>query len=400
MEETDTLAIKEDEKISAEEKLSEIRDFVPKDLHPPKDIPEAEIQNAENSAINIVKKILANPDDRANIRDATGLGEDIQNEANREFTLLRTSLGNVMDRMRRGEKSIPDDLKHLRKIMDQINPYPAIEQLKRSQTAGFFSRLIRGVPGIGKVLSDIAQRYETVQTQINAIIQSLQAGSDKLLENSIEIEERYKNLKMMQKQIKVRGYQLQLILSKLEEAKPDLEISQLKQAVQKGLVRIMRRLQNLKITENAFAQFFVTMNTTMDNHETLRDAVLAMINLTRPVLENGLALKIAQQDERNIAEALRVSQDYLGNLMVSISEDSMEGAANIAKVANEPLVRFQDLVKSYKVLVNRMDEAAEIEKKMMESAKKNIIQLEEMTTHLEGRAESREAAREAVRKLD
>ena len=64
----------------------------------------------------------------------------------------------------------------------------------------------------------------------------------------------------------------------------------------------------------------------------------------------------------------------------------MEGAANIAKVANEPLVRFQDLVRSYKVLVNRMDEAAEIERKMMESAKKNIIQLEEMTTHLEGRA--------------
>ena len=204
----------------------------------------------------------------------------------------------------------------------------------------------------------------------------------------------------MQKHIKVRCYQLQLIFSKLEEAKTKLEISQLQQAIHKALVRIMRRLQNLKVTENAFAQFFVTMNVTMDNHENLRDAVLSMINLTRPVLENGLALKIAQQDERQIAAALSASQDYLGNLMLSISQDSMESAADIAKVANEPLIRFQDLVKSYKVLVTRMDEAAEIENKMMESAKKNIAQLEDMTAHLEERAKAQETAREAVSKLD
>jgi uncharacterized protein YaaN involved in tellurite resistance len=359
-----------------------------------------EIQNAESRVLTIVDNILKDPEDRSNVRDATKFGEEIQTEANSEFTLLRTSLGNVMDRMKKGEKGIPDDLKKLREIMDQINPYPAIEQLKRSQTAGFFSRMLRRVPAVGKVLFNIAQRYESVQTQINAVIQSLQAGGDKLLENSIEIEERYKNLKMMQKHIKVRCYQLQLIFSKLEESKTKLEVSQLQQAVQKALVRIMRRLQNLKVTEHAFAQFFVTMNVTMDNHENLRDALLSMINLTRPVLENGLALKIAQQDERQIAAALSASQDYLGNLMVSISEDSMESAADIAKVANEPLIRFQDLVKSYKVLVTRMDEAAEIENKMVKSAKKNITQLEDMTTHLEERAKAQETAREAVRKID
>ena len=53
-----------------------------------------------------------------------------------------------------------------------------------------------------------------------------------------------------------------------------------------------------------------------------------------------------------------------------------------------------------KVLVSRMDEAAEIENKMMESTKKNITQLEEMTTHLEERAVAQETAREAVRKVE
>jgi hypothetical protein len=37
---------------------------------------------------------------------------------------------------------------------------------------------------------------------------------------------------------------------------------------------------------------------------------------------------------------------------------------------------------------------------MMDSAKKNIAQLEEMTTHLEERAGARETARETVRKVE
>jgi uncharacterized protein YaaN involved in tellurite resistance len=281
--------------------------------------------------------------------------------------------------------------------MDQINPYSAIEQLKRAHTAGFFSRLLRGVPGVGKILADIARRYESVQTQVNAIIHSLNAGSDKLLENSIELEERYRNLKEQQKELKVRGYLLQILLKQLDEARPQLANDSQARAVQKAMVRIMRRFQNLKVTENAFAQFFVTMNVTMDNHENLRDAVQSMVNLTRPVLENGLALKVAQQEERQIAEALAASQDYLGNLILSIAQDSMDSAAQIAKVANEPLIRFQDLVRSYRILVSRIDEAAGIESKMVESARKNIAEIETMTAELEARAKAQEAARDSMR---
>lgn len=323
---------------------ADVSALVSKDVTPIKDIPESEIKHAEELAMVIADKIIQGPDDRSALREAGRLGEEVQAKSNSEFTLLRTSLGRVIDRMKRGEKGVPDDLKRLRDIMDEINPYPALQQLKRAQTAGFLSRLFSRVPGVGKVLSNIAKRYESVQTQIDAIIQSLNAGCDKLLENSLEIEERYKNLKDMQRQLKLRSYQLQVLLRKLEGAKSEVGDATSLQALQKAIVRVVRRLQNLVATENAFAQFFVTMNVTMDNHENLRDAVLSMVNLTRPVLENGLALQIAQQDERQIASALAASQDYLGNLMQSIAEDSMDSAAEIAKVANEPLIRFQDLV--------------------------------------------------------
>jgi uncharacterized protein YaaN involved in tellurite resistance len=371
-----------------------------KDKTPPQGIPPAEIEKAENAAASIAGRILTVPDDRAALREAMSLGQDVQSRSNETFTLMRTSLGQVMDRMAEGDnKGIPNDLMKLRNIMDKINPYPAIEQLKRGQSAGWLSRLFGRVPGVGKILRDIARRYESVQTQVDAIIQSLEAGADKLLENSLEIEERYKHLKEMQGLLKLRGYQLQVILSKLEEAKPNLTNEVEKMTLQKAAAKLTRRLQNLKVTENAFAQFFITMNTTMDNHENLRETVLSMTHLTRPVLENGLALKIAQQEERQIAEAISASQDYLGNLMVNIAEDAMDNAARTAEVVNSPLMKLQDLTKAYRILMDRMNEASQIEARMMDSAKQNIQQLEQMTADLEERASVQEGAREAVRNV-
>jgi len=369
-----------------------------KDMQPPAGIPPAVIEESKKKADEIAGRILNAPGERSFVRDAATLGEDIQAQSNRNFTLMRTSLGKVMDQMAKGEKNnIPDDLMKLRNIMDEINPYSAIEQLKKNQTAGWFSRLFGHIPTIGKILKQIAMKYESVQTQVDSIILSLEAGADKLLENTLEIEERYKNLRLLQDELKIRGWQLQIILTTLEEARAKTNDSVREMSVRKACAKIIRRLQNLKVTENAFAQFFITMNTTMDNHENLREAVLSMANLTRPVLENGLALKIAQQDERKIAEALSSSQEYLGKLMVNIAEDAMDNAALTAEVINSPLIKLQDLTKSYRILMNRMNEASQIEARMTESAKQNIRNLEQMTAEIESQAAAQEAAREALR---
>ncbi|MBF0379057.1 MAG: toxic anion resistance protein [Desulfamplus sp.] len=376
---------------------SETTALLLKDKNPPQGLEPSKVAQAEKIALEIANKILNEPDDRTSLRDATSIGEDIQVNANNTFKLMRTSLGQVMEQVAKGKgQNIPDNLLKLRNIMDDINPYSAIEQLKRQETAGWFSRLFSKVPGVGKILSDIAKKFESVQTQVDAIIQSLEAGADKLLENSIEIEERYKNLKNLQKELKLRSYQLQIIASKLEEVKPKLTDQTQNMTLQKAVAKIIRRLQNLKITENAFSQFFITMNTTMDNHENLRDAVLSMTHLTRPVMENGLALIIAQQEERKIAEALASSQDYLGKLMVDIAESAMDNAAMTAQVVNSPLIKLTDLTKSYKILMNRMDEASKIEAKMVESAKQNILQLDSMTKDLEERAKAQENVRDII----
>jgi len=373
-------------------------ELVPAVLEPPHGVEEDQVRKAEEDAKGLLSMILEDPDDRGSTRRIIHVGESTQSQANKDFKLLRTSLGTVMERMRETGQttSLPADLNKLRRVMDEINPYPAIEQMKKARTAGFFSRLFGRVPGVGKVLSDIARRYESVQTQVDAVIQSLESGTDKLLENSLELEERYRSLKQLQAEVKLAAYQLQVLLRELQACKDKAGDEMRQKAIQMAENRAIRRLQNLKVTENALAQFFVTINTTLDNHENLRDAVRSMINLVRPVLENGLALQIAQQEEKQIAQALEATQDYLGELMVSVAQESMDNAAEVARITNQPLARFQDLVKAYTILSTRMQETQKIEAQMLETARQNISQLDTITDELERHAQAQEAGREVT----
>ncbi len=370
------------------------------------DLPAEQKPELERAADDIATRILAAPEDRALMREITVSSENFQTAANDEFRLLRTSLGNLMDKVKahggEGSTSIPEDLLRLRQIMDEMNPYSALEQIKRGQNAGFFSRLFRKVPGVGKILADIAIKYESVQTQVDAITMALDAGKDRLLENSIEIEERYRHLKALQAKVKSEGYKLVRVYEILKNARTKAEAegdAALAQRLARAEAKVMRRAQNLAVTANAFSQFFVTMNLTLDNHENLSDAITAMVNLTRPVLENGLALKVAQQDEKQIAEALEQTQDYLGKLMVAVAEDARENMDRVADVANRPLARFEDLLRSYQILKLAMEEVGQKEAAMVQAAEQNVAQLNAMTTELERMAQDQEDVRAAGKTL-
>ncbi len=344
----------------------------------------------------IAVRFIESPDDRSLLRDLTAKEDDFQSNANEQFSLLRTSLGRLMGQVKEtgSSTSVPDDLKRLRNIMDEINPYTAIEEMQKAKNGWAIMRFIKRVPGVGQILADIARKYESVQSTVDAIIISLEGGRDRLTENSIELEDRYAQLKDLQVRAKAQGYKLKLIYDKLTEAEATAD-PEVKSRLARVRAKLMRRIQNLAVTCQMFSQFFVTMNTTLDNHENLSDAISSMISLTRPVLENGLALKIAQQDEKEIAAALEATQDYLGKLMVHIAEDARDNAAYVTEVANKPLANFQDLVKSYSILKQSLQITQEKEAAMVATAEQNVAELNRMTAELEQAAKEQETARAA-----
>ena len=364
-------------------------------------LPAEEIVKANEVAQQLAATLLEDPDNRSVLREMTSLGQGSQDRCNGEFHLMRKSLGSTMKKMKSGEKNeLPGNMLAMRGAMDQMNPYPALEQLKQVKDLkgmkGWMARTFKKVPKVGAILYDIAVKYESLQNQVDAIVGGLRLGSDRLLENVLEIEQRYINLQDLQKVIQLKAYQVELIWSVLEKAKEQSEEDSVKQKLQAAVVKCARRAQNLRITEQAFNQFFITMNMTMDTHDSLRDGILSMITLTRPVLENGLALQVAQQEEREIAEALSANQDYLGNMMKQIATSAAENSEYVNELVNSPLMKVKDLTDSYNILMKSMEKNELAQSKMVEGAKVAVEQLKGMSDTLEKKADAQAGARKSM----
>ena len=200
--------------------------------------------------------------------------------------------------------------------------------------------------------------------------------------------------------IQLKAYQVEMIWSALEKAKEQNEDDAITQKLQAAIVKSARRAQNLRITEQAFNQFFITMNMTMDTHDSLRDGILSMITLTRPVLENGLALQVAQQEEREIAEALASNQEYLGNMMKQIATSAAENSEYVTDLVNSPLMKVKDLTDSYNILMRSMEKNELKQSKMVEGAKEAVEQLKAMSDTLEKKANAQGDARKSISNVD
>ena len=94
---------------------------------------------------------------------------------------------------------IPRTLIELRHTMDEINPNVL------SQPTGI-AKWVGKVPGVGTVLKRIAVKYESVQTQIDHIMNGLRHGKDKLLQDNAELEQLYEQVGQAQRGVQESAY--------------------------------------------------------------------------------------------------------------------------------------------------------------------------------------------------
>ena len=128
---------------------------------------------------------------------------------------------------------IPRSLVELRHTMDEINPHVLSQP-------GKISKILGRVPAIGKVLKRIAVKYESVQTQIDAIMAGLRSGKDRLLQDNIELEQLYQQVRQSQFGIQQSAYMGELLWQKLEEGINENTDSSERQKLQAMMHRVAR----------------------------------------------------------------------------------------------------------------------------------------------------------------
>ncbi|MEO5344560.1 MAG: toxic anion resistance protein, partial [Gammaproteobacteria bacterium SHHR-1] len=108
------------------------------------------------------------------------MGMDLQREAARRSAMLKQPLSKLMQDSEEGGQ-VATSLIDLKTEVEELDP------THLDLEAGWFSRLLGYIPGVGTPLKRYFSRYESASTTIDAIIKSLEAGREQLKRDNITL---------------------------------------------------------------------------------------------------------------------------------------------------------------------------------------------------------------------
>lgn len=345
----------------------------------PATLPPEAVSDIQSKAITISNDFETKSQDREFMNGLMNLGSEAQQNASRKLELLKGKVGTLLNDLDGEGAKIPKDLVDLRMMLDKINPH-------KIEKKGFFSKLLGKVPGVGDRLKEIAVRYESVQTQIDIIVNNIREGRDTLIRDNISLEQLYDDVKFQQVAVQKNAYLGELLIAELEKRVAAAADPVLKQKLEMALHAIAMRVQDLRTMEQVNMQFFVSIDLTTNNNHLLAQAVDRTLTVTTNVITVGLAIAAALANQKRTMEATKATQEYAGNILAINAAAIRQQTSEIAQMYNSPVLALEKVQKSYDDLMAAMDEVEKVKRQGIETAKKGMAQLSDMSQSLSKKA--------------
>ncbi len=346
---------------------------------PPTALPPEALNELQTKALTVSGDFETKSQDREFMNSLMNLGSEAQQNASRKLDLLKSKVGTLLSDLDGEGAKIPKDLVELRMMLDKINPH-------KIEKRGFFSKLLGKVPGVGDRLKEIAIRYESVQTQIDLIVNNIREGRDTLIRDNMSLEQLYDDVKAQQLAVQKNAYLGELIIAELEKRVAATTEPALKQKLEMALHAIAMRVQDLRTMEQVNMQFFVSIDLTTNNNHLLAQAVDRTLTVTTNVITVGLAIAAALANQKRTMEATKATQEYAGNILASNAAAIRQQTADIAQMYNNPVLALEKVQKSYDDLMAAMDEVEKVKRQGIDTAKQGMARLSDMSGKLAQRA--------------
>ena len=356
----------------------------------PKHIKTQEENNRLDGQVSILEEEISDSDGSPLLEmKLKQIGSGATQKAVKIRTLVETKVKDLMTNVD-GQSPTANKLIELRQTMDNLNPHSVHNNWMFKMAPEFVKK---------KLLRAYAEKFETNQDHISAILGGLQEGKEKLLERIIDLSSQYKQLKEADNGIEEDIYVADALYKRLETYTPDendpIEVQKLDRA--KNV--IARRVRDLRVAQQAIAQFLISINRTADNSNILSEAIDSALFVGPLVLSNAVAIQVALSEQKNISDALGQFQSGLGSMMEQNAEMIEQQTEQIGELYNNPVVALEHLEKSYDKLMNAVSKAGEIMNTSTASARELSGQLETMSQELRPVIAAQEEAHEEIKKL-
>lgn len=354
---------------------------------PNTDLPQSEAIAIAAKADDITQRLRQDPANRDLLNAVRNVGAEAQRESAGKIQLLEARVGSLMNNLDGPGANIPQGLADLHTKLEQLNPHALS---KRTGLGAFFANFL---PWMSKVLpplralQQIRVRYKTVGEEVTFIEHTLREGQDVIMRDNAELEVLYEQVENAQITLR-RNIHLGEIL--LKERLPLLlqeETDPARKArIQEAMSAVALRVQDLRTMEQANIQFLISMDMTIANNDSLREAVNRTITVSGSVIKIGLAIQVALVRQKQIAEMTRQTREFAGQVLADNAAAIRQQTQDIGQLLQDPVVAIDQVKKAYDDLVAAVDAASAIRAKGIQNATGVIDQLTQMSKTLEAKA--------------
>ena len=318
------------------------------------------------------------------------MGLELQKQAARKSEMLKQPVRKIADSGAEGG-TVAKSLLDLKIQVEALDPG------KIDFEAGWVTRLLGQIPGIGTPLKRYFSKFESAQTVIAAIVRALEQGRDQLQRDNLTLSE---DQKMMHELTIKLGKAIQLaqrIDVKLEARLRDLQAgSEMQKFVAEELLfplrqRVIDLQQQLAVNQ----QGVLASELIMRNNKELVRGVNRALNVTVSALNVGATVAIALANQKIVIDQVESVNKTTSDLIASTAERLKTQGTQIHKQAASAQISMDSLKTAFADLRIAMDDLAAFRSNALPQMAQTVLELDRMTADASQQIEKMERGNRA-----
>jgi uncharacterized protein YaaN involved in tellurite resistance len=358
---------------------------------------EAALEKQAQHYVELLANIRPDADvEQAEARTAVeSMGRDLQAEAAQRSKMLRQPIKDLSVRGTEGGP-VANALLDLKMKVEELDP------ARLDLSPGFVTRIMGMIPGIGSPLKRYFSRYESAQTVIDAIVNSLQQGREQLRRDNVTLGEDQGQMRSLtrklDRQVKLGQLIDQKLSGKLGGEIPAGDVRH--KFVQEELLfplrqRIMDLQQQLAVNQ----QGVLSLGLIMRNNEELMRGVNRAVDVTVSALQVAVTAALALANQKIVLDKINALNQTTSDLIAGTAERLRSQGAEIQKQAAGSMLSMESLKAAFANINAAMDEISRYRREALPRMAQTILEFDNLSAQGEAAIQRYEAGERARPKL-
>jgi uncharacterized protein YaaN involved in tellurite resistance len=363
----------------------------------PEPDPDDELKSkARELATQLVAFDPENQDARdSSRRTVDTMGRDLQRQAAARSRMLQAP---VRELARTSEDGGPvaKSLTDLRIEVEKLDP------ISLDFDAGWATRMVGKIPGVGTPLKRYFMRYESTQTVIDAIIKSLETGRDQLKRDNVTLTEDQKQMReltlSLTDQVALAIALDEMILYHLEREIPAGDPR--RQFIEEEIIFVLRqRTMDLQQQLAVNQQGVLATELVVRNNRELIRGVERAVDVTVSALQVAVTVAVALAHQKIVLDKIEAINRTTSDLIAGTAQRLRTQGTEIHKQASSTMLDMDSLRSAFEDINAALTEISTYRREALPQMASTILELDKLTAESEeaiDRMERGQTASESV----